>query len=102
MSAEFTNISTDLPSKITASGVNRYSGGITRSYPYGSSEVVDSSVSTSTDAVSEETATDKKYTEEELNALTVAQIKAIAAERGYDMKETVKAKLIAEFLTQQG
>lgn len=25
-----------------------------------------------------------------------------AAERGYDMKETVKAKLIAEFLTQQG
>lgn len=51
---------------------------------------------------SEETATGKKYTEEELNALTVAQIKAIATERGYDMKETVKAKLIAEFLTQQG
>ena len=44
----------------------------------------------------------EKYTEEELNALTVAQIKAIAAERGYDLKETVKAKLIAEFLTQQG
>ena len=64
--------------------------------------IVDSSVSTSADAVSEETATGKKYTEEELNALTVAQIKAIAAERGYDMKETVKAKLIAEFLTQQG
>ena len=50
----------------------------------------------------EHEATDKKYTEEELNALTVAQIKAIAAERGYDLKETVKAKLIAEFLTQQG
>lgn len=52
----------------------------------------------------EETVTDvtKKYTEEELNALTVAQIKAIATERGYDMKETVKAKPIAEFLTQQG
>ena len=32
----------------------------------------------------------------------IAQIKAIAAERGDDMKETVKAKLIAEFLTQQG
>lgn len=77
-------------------------GGITGHTLNGSSEVVDSSVSTSTDAVSEETATDKKYTEEELNALTVAQIKAIATERGYDMKETVKAKLIAEFLTQQG
>nr|DAD82162.1 MAG TPA: Ribbon-helix-helix protein, copG family [Siphoviridae sp. ctwQg18]DAD82223.1 MAG TPA: Ribbon-helix-helix protein, copG family [Siphoviridae sp. ctwQg18] len=32
----------------------------------------------------------------------MAQIKAIAAERGYDTKETVKAKIIAEFLTQQG
>ena len=84
---------------------NHKTGGITGHTLDGGSRIVaDSSVSTSSDASTEETVTDatKKYTEEELNALTVAQIKAIAAERGYDTKETVKAKIIAEFLTQQG
>lgn len=33
--------------------------------------------------------------------MTVAKIKEIAAERGYSITETVKANIIAEFLTQQ-
>jgi len=41
------------------------------------------------------------YTEEELNALTVAQIEAIATERGYEIGSGTKAEKIAAFLTAQ-
>lgn len=41
------------------------------------------------------------YTEESLNALTVDDIKKIAATRGYTITKTTKAEIIAEFLTQQ-
>lgn len=43
-----------------------------------------------------------KYTNEELNAMTVDEIKAIAAAKEYTITKTVKAEIIAEFLTQQG
>lgn len=39
--------------------------------------------------------------ESELQALTIAQIKAIAAEKGYTITATKKAAIIAEFLAQQ-
>lgn len=45
---------------------------------------------------------DKKYTSDELNAMTVEQIKALAAERNYIITKTAKADIISEFLTQQG
>lgn len=45
---------------------------------------------------------DKKYTSDELNAMTVEQIKALAAERNYTITKTAKADIISEFLTQQG
>ncbi len=41
------------------------------------------------------------YTEEELNALTIDQIKVIAAAKGYTITKTVKAEIIAEFLAAQ-
>lgn len=41
------------------------------------------------------------YTEEELNALTIDQIKIIAAAKGYTITKTVKAEIIAEFLAAQ-
>lgn len=34
--------------------------------------------------------------------MTVANIKALANERGYSITKTVKADIIAEFLAQQG
>jgi len=40
--------------------------------------------------------------EEELSALTINQIKAIAAEKGYTITATRKADIIAQFLEQQG
>lgn len=40
--------------------------------------------------------------ESELSALTIAQIKALAAELGYTITATRKADIIAEFLEQQG
>lgn len=43
-----------------------------------------------------------KYTNEELNAMTVDEIKAIAAAKEYTITKTVKAEIIAEFLAQQG
>lgn len=43
----------------------------------------------------------KSYTSEELNALTLDQIKAIAAVKGYTITKTVKAEVIAEFLAAQ-
>ena len=42
------------------------------------------------------------YTEEELNALTIAQIKTIAAAKGFTITKTSKPDIIAEFLTAQG
>ena len=39
--------------------------------------------------------------EDELNALTVAQIRAIAEEKGYTITATRKADIISEFLTAQ-
>lgn len=42
------------------------------------------------------------YTEEELNALTIAQIKTIAEAKGYTITKTTKAEIITEFLTAQG
>ena len=41
------------------------------------------------------------YSEETLKNMTVAEIKAIAAERGYTITKTIKADIIAEFLQQQ-
>ena len=41
------------------------------------------------------------YTQEELEAMTVNEIKAIAEERGYSITATLKADIIQQFLTQQ-
>ena len=41
------------------------------------------------------------YTEDELLALTIAQIKALAGELGYTITATKKADIVAEFLEQQ-
>lgn len=43
-----------------------------------------------------------KYTEAELQAMTVAKIKSLASELGYSISATLKADIIAEFLRQQG
>lgn len=42
------------------------------------------------------------YTSESLNAMTIAQIKALAEDLGYSITATKKADIIAEFLVQQG
>ena len=42
------------------------------------------------------------YTAEELRAMTVAEIRASAAELGYSLTKTLKADMIEEFLAQQG
>lgn len=44
---------------------------------------------------------DTVYTQEQLEAMTIEQIKAIATARGYTITETTKANIITEFLTQQ-
>lgn len=41
------------------------------------------------------------YTQAELEAMTVDQIKAIAAAKGYTITKTVKAEIITEFLAEQ-
>ena len=43
----------------------------------------------------------KQYTRAELEALTIAQIQAIATERGYTITQTLKDDIIDEFLAQQ-
>ena len=48
-----------------------------------------------------DTDSDSYLSESELSALTIAQIKALAAELGYTITETKKADIIAEFLAQQ-
>lgn len=40
-------------------------------------------------------------TEASLSAMTIAQIKALAGEKGYTITATKKADIIAEFLAQQ-
>ena len=42
------------------------------------------------------------YTQEDLEALTIAQIKALAEEMGYTITASRKAEIIAQFLEQQG
>lgn len=41
------------------------------------------------------------YSADDLNSMTVIQIKALAVELGYSIKKTLKADIIAEFLAQQ-
>lgn len=48
-----------------------------------------------------ENSTEKVYTQDELDALTVDKIKGLAAFRGYTITATAKADIIQEFLTQQ-
>ena len=52
-------------------------------------------------AESADTDNDGSLSEEELSALTIAQIKAIAAEKGYTITASRKADIIAEFLAAQ-
>lgn len=73
MSAKFTNISTSLPSALSDAG-----------------------------AQPARAAYKDSYTEEELNAITVNDIKAIAAEKGYTITKIAKQEIIAEFLAAQG
>lgn len=42
------------------------------------------------------------YTEGELNAMTVEQLKSLAAESGYAVTKTAKADIVAEILAAQG
>ena len=42
------------------------------------------------------------YTQEELEALTIARIREIAGDKGYVITKTKKADIIEEFLEQQG
>ena len=44
---------------------------------------------------------DEKLSEDELKALTVAQLKAVAAEMGITLTATKKADIIAEILAAQ-
>jgi hypothetical protein len=53
-------------------------------------------------AAEADTDSDGQLSEDELNALTIAQIKNLAAELGYTITATRKADIIAEFLQQQG
>lgn len=42
------------------------------------------------------------YSESDLSAMTVVQIKALASDLGYSITKTLKADVINEFLAQQG
>ena len=48
-----------------------------------------------------DTNSDGELSEEELSALTIRQLKALAAELGYTITATTKAGIIAEILEQQ-
>lgn len=41
------------------------------------------------------------YTSDDLNNMTIAQIKALATELGYSITKTLKVDIISEFLAQQ-
>lgn len=43
----------------------------------------------------------RKYTSEDLNSMTIAEIKSLASDLGYSITQTRKADIIAEFLEQQ-
>lgn len=49
-------------------------------------------------AAAADTDSDGELSEEELSALTVAQLRAIAAEKGITLTKTKKADIIAEIL----
>ena len=49
-----------------------------------------------------DTDSDGVLSESELSALTIAQIREIAAEKGYTITASKKADIIAEFLEQEG
>lgn len=51
--------------------------------------------------VDKENTEDHDYTEAELDALTVEQIKGLAAYKGYSITKSVKAEIIEEFLAAQ-
>lgn len=51
--------------------------------------------------VDPDSAEDHDYTEAELNALTVEQIKGLAAYKGYAISKSAKAEIIEEFLAAQ-
>ena len=42
------------------------------------------------------------YSESDLSAMTVVQIKALASDLGYSITKVIKADVIKEFLSQQG
>lgn len=42
------------------------------------------------------------YTAEELNEMTISEIKTLAIGLGYSVTATKKADIVAEFLVQQG
>jgi hypothetical protein len=52
-------------------------------------------------AAAADTDEDGELSEEELSALTIAQLKAIAAEKGITLTKTKKADIIAEILAAQ-
>lgn len=52
--------------------------------------------------ISGESESGRVYTRSELEALTIAQIRELAGERGYTITKTLKAEIIDEFLEQQG
>lgn len=66
-------------------------------------EIVAEILAAQTAEIEEEADADESglYTQEELTAMTIAQIKVIAADNGYRITQTTKANIIAEFLAAQ-
>lgn len=46
-------------------------------------------------------ASEKNYTEQELEKMTVSSIKKIASDRGYSITKTLKSDIISEFIKEQ-
>ena len=63
--------------------------------------VVVGTIETAEVASASEESSEKVYTEDELNAYTIDQIKGLAAFKGYEITKTVKADIINEFLAAQ-
>ena len=66
-------------------------------------EIVAEILAAQTAEIEEEADADESglYTQEELTAMTIAQIKVIAADKGYTITQTLKANIITEFLAAQ-
>lgn len=66
-------------------------------------EIVAEILAAQTAEIEEEADEDESgdYSQEELEALTIAQIKVIAADKGYTITATRKADIITEFLAAQ-